>query len=498
MARCCILRVVGRTRSAATRGLCSSASTELPSSAVGQLIADGSVQPRQGLAGSVASRRQNRLSVKFTVGDTPGGLEEVLALFRKHNVNLTRLDTRPSKSNIFGTNIFVDHEGAPEEKNIVDLYAALNATCQDVIALNPKTVPWFPRAIEDLDLLAVETLDAGEDLESDHPGFNDEVYRQRRTDIVRIAQGYKYSSGGEIERLTYTADEIKTWGVVYDKLHGLLPRYGCKQYNYILPLLERNCGYAPNNIPQLADISIFLKECTGFQLRPVAGLLSARDFLNALAFRVFFSTQYIRHHATPLYTPEPDVCHELLGHAPMFADPNFAGEFIFIFDIMTEYSSILMSFYLITLLLTNFADFSHEIGLASLGASDSDIERLASCYWHSVEFGLCKEGDEVKAYGAGLLSSFGELEYSCSPARPAGGTMERPKLLPWDPLVAASTTYPITTCVQSSCVRERAGGSGGALLRPETPPLSHVQGARSGRTVVLSHVPSAPFIHIHT
>lgn len=72
-------------------------------------------------------------------------------------------------------------------------------------------------------------------------------------------------------------------------------------------------GYGPKQIPQIADINQYLKSKTGFQMYPVTGLLSARDFLNALAFRTFCSTQYIRHGGNPFYTPEPDIIHELVG-----------------------------------------------------------------------------------------------------------------------------------------------------------------------------------------
>ena len=120
-----------------------------------------------------------------------------------------------------------------------------------------------------------------------------------------------------IPRIEYTQDELDVWAAVWDQLEPAVEKFACDEYKKIMPMMATYCGYDRSAIPQQEDISSFLRRRTGFAMRPVAGLLSSRDFLSGLAFRVFFSTQYIRHDSMPLYTPEPDICHELLGHAPM-------------------------------------------------------------------------------------------------------------------------------------------------------------------------------------
>ncbi len=320
-----------------------------------------------------------------------------------------------------------------------------------LLVLDDRRVPWFPRHVAELDRIANNTLEAGSDLESDHPGFNDPDYRARRAMIDEMARGYAH--GSEIPVVEYTSEEVATWGEVYRRLGELHERHACAEYRRVFEVMARECGYAADNVPQVRTVNEFLRRRTGFRLRPVAGLLGSRDFLNGLAFRVFFSTQYLRHHSAPLYTPEPDVVHELIGHAPMFADPAFA-------------------------------DLSQEIGLASLGASDEEIERLARCYWFSVEFGLLRERGALKAYGAGLLSSFGELEYACARERPAGGAQQRPELVPWDPARPPAASFPSpnispATSWRSRCRTPRAacrttaapwrGRSTPATTRPRSP-----------------------------
>lgn len=362
----------------------------------------------------------HRVSILTEINDQPGALHEILKYFWKHDINLTHIESRPAPKNNDGFHIYIDFHGAVGEEDTDKLMADLSKVSRNTLVLDEKEVPWFPRTICELDKIANRVKDAGSDLVADHPGFNDPTYRTRRTELASAAMTCSVMS--PIPIINYTPEEVKTWGTIYNKLADSHRQHACQEYLTIMKLMEKECGFGPDRIPQVRDISTFLKARTGFTMRPVAGLLSSRDFLNGLAFRVFFSTQYIRHGSRPLYTPEPDIVHELVGHAPMFADPDFA-------------------------------DFSQEIGLASLGASDEDVTRLATCYWFSVEFGVLRDPNapvtkdgysSVKAYGAGLLSSFGELDYSCGNTLNTDKNVAKPKLQPWDPLVAGVTPYPIT------------------------------------------------------
>jgi phenylalanine-4-hydroxylase len=174
----------------------------------------------------------------------------------------------------------------------------------------------------------------------------------------------------------YSADEDDLWRRVSTELAAKHKEFACEEYlvgaeRLVLPTTR---------VPQLKEVDQRVAALTGFHIQPVPGLVPTRDFYGALARRTFFSTQYVRHHSAPFYTPEPDIIHEIIGHANMLAN-----------DV--------------------FADLYEAAGRASLRATtDEALEFFSRVFWFTLEFGVVMERGEAKAYGAGLLSSFGEID----------------------------------------------------------------------------------------
>ena len=211
-------------------------------------------------------------------------------------------------------------------------------------------------------------------LDPDHPGFRDPEYRARRNRIAQLA--LEHRAGEAPPDAPYTEEEHALWRTILGALDSAHRRHACAEY------LEaaRRLDLPRERIPQLREVSERVRAISGFRLEPVAGLVEPRVFLESLADGVFLCTQYIRHHSTPFYTPEPDVVHELLGHSLTLASPRLA-------------------------------ELNRLVGEAVRRTKTKDaLERLSRVYWFTIEFGVLREDGEVKAYGTGLLSSAGELE----------------------------------------------------------------------------------------
>ena len=141
----------------------------------------------------------------------------------------------------------------------------------------------------------------------------------------------------------------------------------------------------PDRIPALSEMSRRMEDATGWQIARIPGLLHEKDFFNLLANRQFPSTDYIRREDELDYTPAPDCFHDMFGHMPMLTQPEFA-------------------------------DFYQLFGQAALKAEGADRPRLERLHWFTVEFGLIRQAQGMRIFGAGILSSKEEVGHALSDA----------------------------------------------------------------------------------
>jgi phenylalanine-4-hydroxylase len=198
-------------------------------------------------------------------------------------------------------------------------------------------------------------------------------YWARRREIAARASGIGWAAA----HIDYTPAEDEVWSHVSAALAPIWDRHACAA----LGAARERLGLPVDHVPQLSEVDALLRPLTGFGYRAVAGLLAVTDFFGALARGIFPSTQYLRWEGDPLYTPEPDIVHEVIGHGNSLACPEMA--------------------------------VVHRLAGEAIGRVRDERSRkfVADVFWFSAEFGVVSEDGRPKAYGAGLLSSPGELAW---------------------------------------------------------------------------------------
>lgn len=237
------------------------------------------------------------------------------------------------------------------------------------------------------------------ELAGDHPGFTDPEYRARRDELAALAA--RWRPGEPVPEPEYSESEHQVWAAVSSALSTLHERHACSAFLAGKEAL----GLPEDRVPQLREVTEHLSPLGRFCYYPVAGLAPLRDFYGSFGSGIFWSTQYLRHPSEPLYTPEPDAIHEIIGHANQLAAPGYAGMYRLVGEAVARTET------------------------------DSALRFLSHVFWFTMEFGVVWERRTLKAYGAGILSSVGET---------SAFTSASVEVRPVDFLEMGRATYDIT------------------------------------------------------
>lgn len=215
------------------------------------------------------------------------------------------------------------------------------------------------------------------ELEPGHPGLGDEAYIRRRKELFALCRKNRLERLGP-PLIKYNEEETRIWREVSPKLDELHVQYASQLYLKA----KRDLAITREEIPQMRDLSQRLRRESNMYLVPAEGALPYRTFYQYIAERGFPVTQFVRHSSHPEFTPEPDIIHDCLGHVPPLMNHDYAE------------------------LLTLIAK------AASTTPRGDQVLALKRFSWFSIEFGLIEESHDVKVFGAGILSSTGEIPYS--------------------------------------------------------------------------------------
>jgi phenylalanine-4-hydroxylase len=215
------------------------------------------------------------------------------------------------------------------------------------------------------------------ELEPGHPGEGDEEYIRRRKELFALCRRHRLDRLGP-PLIDYTPEETRIWREVSPKLDELHVKHACQIYLRA----KRELAITQTEIPQLRHLGERLRRETNMHLVPAEGALPYRTFYEYIGDRGFPVTQFIRHGSHPEFTPEPDMIHDCLGHVPPLMNRDYAELLVLI---------------------------GKAVATTTQGDQVLALKRFS---WFSIEFGLLQEAGETKVFGAGILSSLGEIPYS--------------------------------------------------------------------------------------
>lgn len=192
----------------------------------------------------------------------------------------------------------------------------------------------------------------------------------------------------------YSAENHQAWRNLYARMKPKWEKYANEHF---LKGIE-NLALDPNAVPRLEDVNRFLNPLTGFKAKAVSGYVPAFQFFDCLRNREFPTTITIRRGDRLDYLPEPDIFHDIAGHVPMHTDRYFADTLVRFGEAAQTAAEIAQS-------IQNVDERAHKVA--------NIIKAMARFFWFTIEFGLMygKDKSDIKVYGSGLLSSYGEIEY---------------------------------------------------------------------------------------
>jgi phenylalanine-4-hydroxylase len=225
--------------------------------------------------------------------------------------------------------------------------------------------------------------------------LNEQSDRCREVGVSAIGSGNTERSDWIIDQGwdKYTIQEHAVWNTLFERQSKLLPGRACDEFVQGM----KNLPIGPKQIPDFTHLSEVLKQRTGWEVVAVPGLVPDEVFFEHLANRRFPAGRFIRKPQELDYLQEPDVFHDVFGHVPMLMNPVIA-------------------------------DYIQAYGKGGLRAQKLGVlNKLARVYWYTVEFGLVKQAEGLRIYGAGIASSYAESIFALEDASPnrLGFNLER-------------------------------------------------------------------------